>query len=170
MRRLLVLLACSVILWAIVTQLNHTLTDLRLFLFIGGLFVTFGALTQPFVTGLWCAMLTGLVFDANTPVAFGTHLVLFAAAHIAIFQLRDRIPRNDTISRVTVAVLANLALFLVFSFIQIVRTPIVSAVWPRMLMDLFCSQVFLAIIAPWFFALQERALVLARVERELLAG
>ena len=169
MRRLLILFACSLVLWAIVTQLNHSLSGAHIYLFVGGLFVTFATLTQPFVTGLWSAVVIGLVFDANTPVAFGTHLILFAATHLGVFRLRDRIPRGDTLSRVTVAVLANLALFLVLSFVQLMRSPAIAGNWPRLIFDLICSQVFLALVAPWYFALQARSLVLARVERENFA-
>lgn len=169
MRRLLILFACSLVLWAIVTQLNHSLTGIHVYLSIGALFVTFAALTQPFAPGLWSAMLAGLVFDANTPVAFGTHLVLFAATHLIVYRLRERVPRNDTVSRVTLTVLANLALFVVFSFTQLMRTPAISGMWPRLVVDLLSSQVFLTLIAPWFFALQARSLALARVERENFA-
>lgn len=169
MRRVLILFGCSILLWALLAQVNHALTGVHIYIFAAGLFVTFAALTQPFAAGLWSAVLAGLVFDANTPVAFGTHVVLFAATQIVVFRLRDRVPRNDTLSRVTVAVLANLALFLVFSFLQIIRTPAISAIWPRMLFDLMCSQLLLAIIGPWYFALQARSLVLARVERQTFA-
>ena len=98
---------------------------------------------------------------------FGTHTLLFAATHAVIFHLRDRLPRDDTIARLLVALLTNLALFLVFSFIQIARSPAPAAAWPRLIADLVCSQVFLSLIAPWFFALQHRALVLTGTTREL---
>jgi rod shape-determining protein MreD len=169
MRRFLTLFACSIVLWVIVTQLNHSLSGAHIYLFTAGLFVTFAALTQPFAGGLWVALCAGLVFDANTPVAFGTHLVLFAITHILVFRLRDRVPRNDTASRVIVAVLANLALFIVFSVLQIIRLPTIAANWPRMLLDLVCSQLFIVLVAPWFFALQARALALVGLERETFA-
>ena len=86
-----------------------------------------------------------------------------------IYHLRDRLPRDDTVARVIAALLANLALFLVFSFIQIARSPAPAAAWPRLIADLVCSQVFLALVAPWFFALQHRALVLTRATRDLIA-
>ena len=169
MLRTFTLFACSLILWAIVTQLNHTLSGWHIYCFIGSLFVTFAALMQPLAPGLWATILIALVFDAHTPVAFGTHLVLFSLTHLTVFRLRDRVPRNDLISRVIVAVLANLGLFLVFSFVQIVRIPFAAALWPRLIVDLICSQILIAIAAPWFFALQARALVLTRVERETFA-
>lgn len=160
---------CSVILWVVVTQLNHSLSDAQVYLFAGALFVTMPALTQSLAVGLWVAIFAGLVCDANTPVAFGTHLILFATIDVLLFRVRERVPRNDTVSRVAIAVVANLALFLVFSFLQILRAPAIAAIWPRLLMDLVCSQVFLAIIAPWYFALQARSLTLVGVERESVA-
>ncbi len=169
MRRCLTLFICQVILWAIVTQLNHTLSGMRVHLFIGALFVTYAALTQPLASGLLATLLSGLVFDANTPVGFGTHMVLFAFTHVVVFGLRDRVPRNETLSRVVIAVLANLALFLVFAMTQMVNLPSTAAVWPRLLIELACSQVLVALIAPWFFALQTRALAIARVDMNSLA-
>lgn len=169
MRRSLVLFGCSLILWVLVTQLNHAFSGGHVYFFVGALFVTFAALTQPLAPGLFAAVLTGLLFDAHAPVGFGTHVGLFAATHVLVYRVRERVPRNDTLTRVIVAVLANLALFLVFSFTQMPHAPVVASIWPRLLVDLVCSQLFLALIAPWYFALQARALVLANVERENFA-
>jgi cell shape-determining protein MreD len=166
MRRTLTLFATSLVLWMIVAQLNHALTGVRVYLFAGGLFVAFAALTQPARAGLAASLLAGLVCDANAPVAFGTHVLLFAAAHLTIFHVRDRVPRDDNIGAVIVVLLSNLALFLVFSFGQIHGSPAPAAVWPRLIADLLGSQIFLVLVTPWFFALQARALRLARVPRD----
>jgi len=155
------------LLWTLVSQVNHALTGLRVYLFVGSLFVTFAALKLPLRSGLGASLFGGLLCDANCPVPFGTHLLIFAAAHAVIFHLRDRIPRDDTVARLIVVLLTNLAIYLLFSFIQISRSPAPAAAWPRLIADLVCSQVFLAVIAPWFFALQLRALQLARADREL---
>jgi rod shape-determining protein MreD len=162
MRRTLVLFATAFVLWAIVAQANHALSEARVHLFAGGLFVAYAALTQPGRPALAAAVLGGLLCDAGTPVAFGTHGLLFAAAHLMIVRARDRVPRDDTIAAVIVALFANLALFLVFSA---TRFSDASVLWPRLLVDLACSQVFLAVAAPWFFAFQAQALALARVPR-----
>lgn len=169
MRRTLTLFVCHLILWTLVTQLNHELTSVHIYLFVGSLFVTFAALTQPFAAGLWATILIGLVFDANTPVAFGTHMILFATTHVFLCRLRDRIAREDIIGRMIAVILANLGLFLVFALFQFIRLPSAAALWPRVLVDLLCSQVFLTLIAPWYFALQARALSVARVEPERFA-
>jgi hypothetical protein len=165
MRRTLVIFLTLLLLWTLVAELNHALTALRVYLFVGGLFVTYAALMLPLRVGLAASLLGGLLCDATTPVWFGTHLLLFASAHAVVFHLRKRLPRDDTVARVVAALLANLAIFLLLSFTQIGDAPAPAAAWLRLFADLACSQVFLALIAPWFFALQARALVLARAEQ-----
>lgn len=165
MRRTLILFATLVVLWAVVSQVNHALSTVRVYLFAGALYVAFAALTQPRRSGLATSLLAGLLCDASTPVTFGTHLLLFAAAHVTLFHIRDRVPRDDNIAAIVVVLLTNLALYLVFSFAQIHHSPAPAAVWPRLIADLICSQVFLALITPWFFALQARSLALARLPR-----
>jgi cell shape-determining protein MreD len=158
MRRPLATFATVLALWALVSQANHALAPWHVYLWLGGLFVTFSALTLPLRAGLAASLLGGLLCDSTTAVAFGTHTLLFATAHVALFNIRDRVPRDETAGRVVIALLGNLALFLIFSFLQITRMPASGDVWPRLIFDLLCSQVFLALIAPWFFALQSRTL------------
>ena len=169
MRRTLVLLGTLFLLWFIVTQLNDALASLRVYVFAGALFVAFSALTQPRRPGLVAVMLAGLICDANAPVTFGTHMLLFAAAHFTLFHLRERVPRDDNVAAIAVVLLTNLAAFLVFSFTQIHDSPAPGVVWPRLIADLVCSQLFLVIVTPWFFALQAGALALARVARDDVA-
>lgn len=168
MRHTLVTFLTLLLLWAVVAEINHALSGLRVYLFVGALFVTYAALMLPFRAGLASTVLGGLLCDANAPVWFGTHLVLFTAAFAIVSHLRDRLPRDDTVARVVVASLANLGLFLLFSFTQIGGSPAPAIAWPRLIADLVCSQIFLALIAPWFFALQHHALLLARAEREAI--
>jgi hypothetical protein len=169
MRRTLILTATLLLLWAVVSQTNHVLTSFRVYLFVGGLFTAYAALSQPLRSGLAASIIGGLICDAQAPAEFfGTHALLFAAAHVSVFHVRDRIPRDETASRVVVALLTNLALFLVLSFSQIHLSPSPAHVWPRLLADLVVSQLFLTLIAPWFFALQSRALVVGRADREVL--
>lgn len=169
MLRTLALFAPLVLLWAILGEVNHALSGLRVYLFGGALFVAFCAWSQPRRSGVAAVVLAGLMCDAATPVAFGTHALLFALGHVIVFRLRERMPREDTLTQVIVVLLLNLALFLAFSFTQIHRSPAPASVWPRLVMDLVCSQFFLMLITPWFFALQARTLALARVPRDELA-
>jgi rod shape-determining protein MreD len=168
-RRLLILFTAQLVLWILVGQLNHQLTGWRVYLFPAALYVAYAALLQTWRAGFTASILAGLLCDATSPVAFGTHACLFAAAHATLHHLRDRLPREDTVGQVVIVLLVNLGLFLGFSLTQIHAAPVPSQAWGRLLVDLVCSQVFLAFITPWFFALQARALVLARVERENFA-
>lgn len=173
MRRALVLFLTLLLLWTLVAQVNHALSsfaEMKIYLFVGSLYFTFAALTQSLRPGMASAVLGGLACDANVPASlFGAHTLLFAIGFFVVFRMRDRLPHDSTTGRVVIALLANLAIFLVFSFTQVIRSPASGAVWPRLLADLACSQVFLTLVAPWFFALQSRALVLAGVDREVLA-
>lgn len=169
MRRPLTLFAVLLVLWAIVTELNHALSSLHLYVFAGGLFVGYAALMQPMRTGLTATLLAALVCDANTPVAFGTHVILFAAAHLTVFRIRDRVPREDNIAAILLVLFTNFALFLLFSFTQMPASASPAAVWPRLIADLICSQVFIAVVTPWSFALQARALAWVETLVELRA-
>lgn len=166
MRRTLVLFATLLLLWTMVTVVNDLLAAHRVYLFAGALFVAFAALTQPSRAGLAASLLGGLVCDANSPVTFGTHVLLFAAGHLTLFHVRERVPRHDTVAVTAVVLIANLTLFLVFSFSQIHASPAPASVWPRLIADLVCSQIFVVLITPWFFALQSGSLALAQVPRE----
>lgn len=162
MRRFLALSATLVLLWGVVAELNHALTEYRVYVFVGALFVVFAATTQPLRAGIFASCVGGAICDAQSPVTFGTHLLLFALAHATLYHIRDRVPRDDNIAAIIVVLLTNLALFLVFSFSQIHDSPAPAAVWPRLIVDLLCSQVLLVLITPWFFALQSRALDLSQ--------
>lgn len=160
-RRWLIIFLTLLLLWVLVAQVNHYLAVWRVYLFLGGLYVTYAALQLPFRAGLAVSLLAGLLCDANSPVTPGTHTLLFAAAHTVLFHVRDRVPRDQTLTRVIIALLTNLALFLVFSFFLIGLSPAPAVIWPRLIFDLVCSQLFLALVAPWFFALQSRSIELA---------
>jgi hypothetical protein len=168
-RRLVILFTAQLVLWFVVAQLNHLLTGWRIYLFPAALYVGYAALLQTWRVGFTASILAGLLCDATSPVAFGTHAWLFAAAHATLHHLRDRLPREDTVGQVVIVLLVNLGLFIGFSLTQIHASPVPGEAWRRLPVDLVCSQVFLALITPWFFALQARALVLARVERENFA-
>lgn len=162
MRRALVIFVTLVLLWAVVAELNHALSPRHVYLWIGGLFMTYSALTLSFRAGLVGTLCAGMLCDASAPIPFGTHALLFAAAHVIIFNIRDRVPRDETVARVIIALLTNLVLFLVFSLFLITRFPSASTAWPRLGLDLLCSQLAIILIAPWFFALQSGALEVAR--------
>ncbi len=142
----------------LVSQLNHALAPWHVSLFVGGLIVVFTALRLEFDTGFAAVFLAGLFCDAVSPVRFGTQAFLFATAHTLIFSVRGRHPRGETLVSLVFALLANLGIFIVLSLLLMAHTHLPFGVWPRLLLNLLCSQVFLALVAPWFFALQARTL------------
>jgi rod shape-determining protein MreD len=162
MRKASAIFCAQLLLVWLVAQLNHAVSGAHVYFFVAGLLVTYSALALPWGAGLAASFLTGCVCDAAAPVPFGTQALLLAAAHAVIFHLRDRLPRDDTTGRVIIALLANLGLFLALSFFLIDRSPVPSAAWARLAADLVASQVLLGLIAPWFFALEERVLELVR--------
>ncbi len=163
MRRFVVTALTVVLLWALLGQANHVLSGLHVFVFLGSLFIAHAALTFEASDSLAIAVFTGLLSDTQSPVPFGLHTLLFVATHLLLMRLRDRLPREELVGRVVIALFVNLALFLVLSFIHIGDAPAPGSAWLRLFCDLLVSQIALALIAPWFFSLQERSLEFAGV-------
>jgi rod shape-determining protein MreD len=162
MRGAAVLFVTLYLLRALVAELNTALSGFHLWVFAGGLFVTYAALAMPFRSGFAASVLGGFLCDAMTPVAFGTHALLFGIAHVVVFNVRERLQREETGVRVIVALLVNLGLYLIISFTRIRHGYGNPATWPRMAADLTWSEAVIALVAPWFFALQLRTLEMAR--------
>jgi rod shape-determining protein MreD len=162
MRASLVLFLTLFLLRALVAEANTALSGLHVWLFAGGLFVAYSALMVPFRQGFLASILGGLLCDAAAPVPFGTHAVLFGAAHAAVYNLRERLQRDETAVRMAIVLILNAAFFLVITLARVRHVPAVASVWPRLLSDFWWSQVAVALAAPWFFALQLRSLELAR--------
>ncbi|MDF3059058.1 MAG: hypothetical protein K0R17_3273 [Rariglobus sp.] len=157
-RRVLILTAASLLLVLLVGQLNHYLALWQMHVWCGGLFVAFVALRLGYRTGAASVFAAGLLLDAGVPAAFGTQGFLFLAAHAVIFTVRARAPRDETIIGVMVALFANLGLFLALCFLRMDSTMDPAQSWMRAFADLLISQIVLALIAPWFFAVQTRLL------------
>ncbi len=162
MRGAIALLLTLYLLQAMVAQVNNALSGMHIWLFMGGLYVAYTALVLPFAPGFLVTILAGLLCDSVTPVPFGTHACLFALAHAIVFNARERLQRDETSVRIAVALLINLGLFLALTFVRIRVAHGGAAAWPRMLSDLTWSEITIALVAPWFFALQLRTLELAR--------
>jgi cell shape-determining protein MreD len=161
--RALIIFACGLVLAQIIAQTNHYLAPTRVYLWIGGLYVTFAALHLTYRVGLAAILLIGLALDAGSGARFGLHALIFGIGHAVLHPLRNRVAGEETIVAVLIALLMNLALFILFSAIQLDATPDPAIAGLRVLVDLMASQCALALIAPWFFALQSKALYYARL-------
>ena len=74
-----------------------------------------------------------------SPVGFGTHAVLFAFSHTVVFNLRERLQREETAVRVIVALLVNLGLFLSITALRMRASHIGFCSWLRLVSFLFLS-------------------------------
>lgn len=162
-RWLIVLLANLLLLW-LAGLANHYLAPHALSLYVAGLLVAYPGLRLDPRHGFAATALTGLAFDAMTPVPFGTHLVLLGLVHAVLLHGRRRFPRQEPIFATVVALLANLFLFLALSFLLISAHPHPAEGWLRLFVDLLASQLVLGLATPWFMALQDRAMQLARLD------
>lgn len=157
-RTLLVTLACSIILWVMVNQLNHSLTSWAVTLHLSGLLVTFPALRLEHRDGWKCVFLLGLFIDSTAPVPFGLHAALFLATFTLIHHYRQRLAREENLVGIVVAILANVVIFASLTAVLIWRNPEPSRIIGRLLMESTFSAIVIAGIAPWYFAFQQHAL------------
>jgi len=172
--RWLLVFGCNLLLIWLVALANHYLSRfgflwidyVTLHLYLGGLFVTFAALRLDVRNGLIATLATGLAIDAQSPAAFGTSVLLLGLVHAALLYNRNRFPREETVFAIVVALLANLFLFLVMSFLFIGHNPRPGHAWLRLFMDLIASQLVIALITPWFMALQEQVFARAEIHPE----
>lgn len=164
----LILFVSALLLGLITGQVNYSLAPWQLHVFAGGLAVTFAGLHFPRGPGLAVVLLAGLLADAASPLAFGTHATLFGAAFLVVHQLRDRVPTDMVWPRVGVALVANFGIFLALSLLRTRLFPAPGQAWVRLFWDLLCSQALVAVIGPWFLALQGRSLQLVRFDTHRL--
>lgn len=161
MRRHLAIFLPLLLLWWLVLQLNHYLAPWRMFVSLGGLFIAFVALQLPQRIGLIAALFAGLICDASQPVQFGFHAFLFGLATVIVQRQRPRLDRFEPTTQRTIALLANLVLFIVTALFHLRHVPAEGRLVSRFLWDLLFSELVLWAIAPWFLALQRQALELA---------
>ena len=172
-RPFLLAFGSGVLLWTLVAQFNHHLTVAHLSVFVGGLLLTFSSLRLSHRDGWRAALLLGLWCDAAAPLHLNAggqlsvytvlHTALFLVTHTLLFRFRGRFPHQETIIAVVVALVANAFLFLALSLAYIVRNPVPLAAVPALSVHLLFSELVIALIAPWFFALQERLFEFAGV-------
>lgn len=162
-RRTIVVFCCGLIFFALTRQANHALAGHGLSLWVGGLLVAFPALRLAPQQGFNTCFALGLLVDSFSSFPFGLNAFLFGVTHLVIVRIRNRLASDEPIIATVVALISNLALFLILSFFVLGRIKGIQISGLRLLADLVLSQLVIGLTAGWFFALQERALGLARV-------
>ncbi|AHF91543.1 hypothetical protein OPIT5_16230 [Opitutaceae bacterium TAV5] len=160
LRRFAILLFAALLLLWLAGQLNQVLVRFGMSVWVGGLLVVFPVLRAGPREGLGLTFLIGLFCDAMTPVPFGLHAFLFAAAHVCVGCLRPRLPVRETLVGVVMALFLNLAFMLVLGILFTASWPDPAIGWMRWMADLVLSQVVIVLVAPWYFALQLRTIEL----------
>lgn len=170
LRQVLVLLACAGLFCGLLGQLNHALAPFAFTLGAPGLLVVYPALRLPLRPALAVAILAGLWLDAAAPVGFGRHALMLGVCVCVLHNLRPRMPREETIVGVVSALFVNLAFFVVLALANLGALPDPSAGGLRLLADLVFSQLFTALVGPWFLAFQNRTLELVGARPETPVG
>jgi rod shape-determining protein MreD len=152
--------AANLLLIAIAREANHYLAQVSVAIALGGLVLPVTALRLSQGPGLLAVVLTGFAMDATGPTAFGSSSIILAAALLAVRTLRHRLLREHFSTHLAVALLANLLLFFAQPLFSATAAAYAAPTLMRVVVDLLLSQIVLCVLACWFFALQERALVL----------
>jgi hypothetical protein len=158
--RWVVLVLANLLLIFISGQLNHYLGTLPLSVFLAGLYLPVAGLRLRMKPGFIAMFLTGLLLDAGRPVPFGSSSLLLGGLFAVWHSFRSRLPREGVGSAVVGALVANLLLFFAQPLLAGAGTSFASATAGRIFWDLVFSQIAVGLLGPWFFALQEQALML----------
>ena len=162
--RWLIPFAANILLVVIAGEANHYLAPWGCSLLLSGLALPVAALRLSLRPGLFAMVLTGFAMDAMTPAVFGANAALLSAGLLILHSIRHRLIREGAIARVVVALLANLVIFMTQPIFVGSLAAFAAPTPARIVVDLLLSQVVLSAMALWFFALQERALVLWGVD------
>lgn len=158
-----IILVINALLWMIQAQLNHYVSAWNVSIFLGGVAVAFSALRLPYREGVRALLLTGLWFDAATPVPFGLHAFLFLICHALVFTFRSRLAREETMVGIVIAVVANLGIMTAIALGLMHRSPAPLQQLPRLIADSLLSFCVVMLIAAWYFRLAEQTLEIAGV-------
>ena len=164
--RWLIVFAANLLLWWLAGLVNNFCASLAVHFYLGGLMVVYAALRLDRKHGLIAIMLTGLLLDAAEPVPFGTSVALLGLIHATLLYGRQQFPREGAVFGIVVALLANLFLFIALSFLLVGENPRPGEAWLRVFVDLLASQLLILLVAPWFLALQDRAMALVQIHPE----
>jgi hypothetical protein len=161
--RWIVVVLANLLLVFLGNQINHHLAVFPVSVFLIGMALPIAGLRLRYPHGLAAMFLSGLLADAGRPVPFGSTALILSALFTIWHSIRTRLPREGAAPAVVGALLANLILFLAQPVL--LHLPMRShELWHRAVIDLLASQLFVALLADWFLALQEQALLLVGVD------
>lgn len=147
-----------------VMELNNSLTTLSITLFLPGLFIAFPSLNLQLYPAILCNTITGILIDATTPIPMGTSAFVFLIVQLVVFQFRSVIKKNNLYHGWVIAQITN---FVIFSFVTLYfngKYLFEDGIFIRTLLDFIFSQSALAIIAPVYFTIIKKTIVVLRMD------
>jgi len=158
--RWIIPLAANLLLLVIAGEVNHYISVWGFSLLLAGLALPVAGLRLSLRPGLLAMALTGLAMDALGPTAFGSSAALLTAGLLFLHAVRHRLARDSMSVHIIVALSTNVVIFVTQPMFVGALVAYATPTSLRVIVDLLFSQLILAALAWWFFALQERALVL----------
>src|SRR5690606_14472132 len=122
-RSILVVLA-NLLIILLTAELNHYLSPLSVYIYLGGALLTFGILRMSLRQGLLANGLTGLVLDSLDPFPFGHTFLLVVACHAVVFSIRGHFARENVRSGVLVAIGVNAVMMTVCTIYAAPEAPL----------------------------------------------
>jgi hypothetical protein len=150
----------------LLSQLNHTLATISLFLFINGLFLTFPALYLPLGQGIGLVSLFSIFYDSGEPWTLGASLIPNLLIFIIVYHLRNRINHDRREVIKPVVLLINILLFLYYTTLAGLRFAVNSEFVFLNLTHLLLSQITLYIISGWLIAYHKSVLLMFNIDAE----
>ncbi len=161
--RWLILLGLNITYLVLISQLNFTLSNWSIYLFLNAIFIVYPALYIPTSHGFATTVLISLFYDASEPWGFGTSLLPNLIAFFVFINLRRRIRHQQKqVLRSSLLVL-NLCLFCYYTLLAGLENGFSKNFFYLNLYHIFCSEIILFVIATWIIAQQAAALRLFNI-------
>ncbi len=141
-------------------SINSFLSEWSLYLFIVGLFVALPALSEDYITSLIVILLTGLLYDTQNNLSFGTTSLLMVILYIVLCIIKPHFKKNKSFTYHFFIQFANFSLILLLGLLQANELLWNIYYWTNLLLMWGVSSLFLFLIAPWFIQLQNTLLLL----------
>lgn len=162
--RWLIFTAANLLLWLATVLLNEAAGLWGFSLFFYGLWPILPALRLRTWAGWASVAIPSLLFDAQLPIPFGTSFTVWTLVWIIVRLNRKHI-RADSLPHLSIiAQASNLVGFAVMVWLAL---PLGQGYWVRVLADGILSQAALILVAPWFFAFENRLLGVLNLDIEL---
>ena len=150
--RISILFLLNGVLYLLLGQLNTVISGFSLYLHADALYIIFFGLFLNRFSGLFYSALLGLLVDAMNPAPNGSFALAYIGLWLFFVWCQRRIRRQNPLHIRTVAILGQFFLLSAVTLIMIGKSGAHAVYWPRLLIDMAFSLVFVFLTAsPWCF-------------------